>query len=1028
MLVGREDELRRLRRALDEATAGVGRLVLISGEAGVGKTRLALEALGEAERLGALTAVGACWDGAGTPGLWPWVQVLRTFRDRRAKDGDATVRGLDQLLDTGEPRTSDHFHVFEATLQLFSDVCQDHPAVVLLDDLQWADPASLSLVDFLHRHAVHLRLLMLGTYRSDEVTPPGDPGPDRLRDLSQKALSVPLRGLDNDAIGALREELGAPTTTAEAEHLRRLTGGNPFFVIESVAYRDPAESLGVRRAMDRRVDALGDAEREALITASLIGREAPTAVLDAVLEGGRAFEAVVDAVEQSGLARLEDDQLVFVHDLVRETLRARLPPDDCRHRFAHIVEAVQRAGLTGLLLPAQLAWMAARAVPDLPSASAVALLEAAAEDAKARLAYEAAGAHFADAAALTDDRQQCARLTLASADALQRAGELARARVTYTNLVEESDVSTRARALLGLQRLGDPAATDEPSDLVRRLDAVDAELDATSDQALHAAIRAARSRARSHLLSEDRTAAAPMAADALTLARQSRDEATIATCLLAYHDAIWEPGTEDTRRGLAEELTGIGHRLQDPSVEADGLLLRMVTELERGDPRYLHTHHQFDSLATTSGLPRLQFVATSRRGTVATMRADMALARTEIDAARALGERIADPDAVGMWCDQRWQVARHTGDDGAIDELLRTLREGGDPHWMVYAALVSVRNGDPDGATRLLPEVISLGERWPRWAARLWDTFLVEVVALEQNPTRIADLVARLEPDAANWAVLGGGVLVHGPMSLWLGRLEAAREDWSRARAWAEAAEVAARRLDATVWVLEARGDRLAAERALGTVDGREIASTIDAARELDLHPLARRLEVLAPAATDVSPNVFRRDHDVWTIVFDGIEIRVPDAKGLRDLHVLLRHANVEVPATALATDAPAVAGASDTMLDARAKAEYRRRLDDIDRELDNADRRGDAGRGARLEAERDALLAELRVASGLGGRDRQLGDDRERLRKTVTARIRDTLRRLDARHPALGAHLNASIRTGAICVYAPPHPVRWDL
>jgi hypothetical protein len=72
--------------------------------------------------------------------------------------------------------------------------------------------------------------------------------------------------------------------------------------------------------------------------------------------------------------------------------------------------------------------------------------------------------------------------------------------------------------------------------------------------------------------------------------------------------------------------------------------------------------------------------------------------------------------------------------------------------------------------------------------------------------------------------------------------------------------------------------------------------------------------------------------------------------------------------------------------------------------------------------------LAELRAASGLGRRDRQLGDDRERLRKTVTARIRDTLRRLDARHPALGAHLNASIRTGAMCTYAPPDPVRWDL
>ena len=78
-----------------------------------------------------------------------------------------------------------------------------------------------------------------------------------------------LAGLDNDGIRQLRDQLGAPTTIAEAEHLRRLTGGNPFFVIESVAFPDPIESLGVRRAIDRRVDALGDIERAVLAVASL---------------------------------------------------------------------------------------------------------------------------------------------------------------------------------------------------------------------------------------------------------------------------------------------------------------------------------------------------------------------------------------------------------------------------------------------------------------------------------------------------------------------------------------------------------------------------------------------------------------------------------------------------------------------------------------------------------------------------------------------------------------------------------------
>jgi hypothetical protein len=89
---------------------------------------------------------------------------------------------------------------------------------------------------------------------------------------------------------------------------------------------------------------------------------------------------------------------------------------------------------------------------------------------------------------------------------------------------------------------------------------------------------------------------------------------------------------------------------------------------------------------------------------------------------------------------------------------------------------------------------------------------------------------------------------------------------------------------------------------------------------------------------------------------------------------------------------------------------------------------RRDARRAESLEKERQALLDELRQAAGLGGRDRGLNDQRERLRKTVIARIRDSLRRLDDRHPPLAAQLRASVRTGAVCVYAPVESVSWDL
>jgi hypothetical protein len=1007
-LVGREEPLQRLLRAVDETLAGIGRLVLISGEPGVGKTRLALELLDEAERRGAATAVGACWDGAGAPGMWPWVQVLRA------------VGGGPDLSQPSD------FHLFEATLQVLSRVSEERPLVVLLDDLQWADPGSIALVDFLHRHAVHLRLLIVGTYRTDEIVRPEHPQRALLADLAAKALTVPLAGLDNDGIRRLREDLGVATTIAEAEHLRRLTGGNPFFVIESTAFNDPSESLGVRRAIDNRIDALGVDERRVLTVASLIGRDAPDVLVEAVVGDDIDASASLAAIERSGLMRADGEEHVFMHDLVRDAMRNRLSPDERRDLYAKIVETALAPELSGSLLPAQVAWLATQAVPDIARERAVTLLEAAAEDATARLAFEAAARHLDEAAGLTRDPVEWARLTLLSANAHQHAGELGAARERYESLLETPEVQTRAYALLGLHRIGDPAA-GRSSDVVRWLDDVDDELSDADDTALRAEVRAARSRARTHLLAGDRTDAREMAAEALALAREAGDDPTLASCLLAFHDAIWEPGTETERRDVTNQLAATGRRLGDAGVEAQGLLLRMVAEIEDGDPAYRRTHREFDAVARSSHSPRLQFVAASRRGMVAALRADFATALAEIDAARALGDRIGEPDAVSTWCDQRWQVARHAGDLDTIDALLRVLRDLGDPHWQVYDAVLAAERGDIEAARRAAVDVAWLGEVWPRWAARLWDTFTVELAIVEQDRARIDDLADRLERDAGHWAVLGGGVLVHGPIAAWLGRLEAARGRWDRAASRALDAEESARRLDAELWVLEARADRLRAQHELGSVDRDEVAATIVAARERGLAPIVDRLQELVPATPVRAPNVFRRDGDVWTLAFDGVDVRMPDSKGLGDLHTLLANPGVEVPAARLVTDAPVSADAAP-MLDQRAKEEYRRRLDAIDRELDRAAVRGDAERGKALEDERGALLDGLRRASGLAGRDRNLNSDRERLRKTVTARIRDTLRRLDDRHPALAAHLRESVHTGNVCVYAPRDRVTWEL
>lgn len=179
-------------------------------------------------------------------------------------------------------------------------------------------------------------------------------------------------------------------------------------------------------------------------------------------------------------------------------------------------------------------------------------------------------------------------------------------------------------------------------------------------------------------------------------------------------------------------------------------------------------------------------------------------------------------------------------------------------------------------------------------------------------------------------------------------------------------------------------------------------------------------LDRLRPAG-----DTFRRAGATWQLGFDDVVVHLPDAKGLHDIAALLAASGTPVHVFALlGRDAPP-AGA-DPVLDRTAVARFRERVAVLDRALDDADRAGDAERGDQVMRERDALLTELRTASGLGGRSRRLGDETERARKTVSARVRDALRRIEAAHPALGAHLRASVQLGTTCAYVSDSPRRW--
>ncbi|MFD9128428.1 ATPase, partial [Kitasatospora sp. NPDC059571] len=164
-----------------------------------------------------------------------------------------------------------------------------------------------------------------------------------------------------------------------------------------------------------------------------------------------------------------------------------------------------------------------------------------------------------------------------------------------------------------------------------------------------------------------------------------------------------------------------------------------------------------------------------------------------------------------------------------------------------------------------------------------------------------------------------------------------------------------------------------------------------------------------APPPPD-GAEVFRREGGLWLLRYAGREVRVADSKGLHDLAVL---------------HAPADTGEA---IDATARAAYRRRLVELGAEADEADAAGDGERSARIAVERDALVAQLSAAYGLGGRVRRTGSAAERARTAVTARIRTAVGRIAEVHPELARHLSTAVRTGTLCEYRPERRPDWRL
>ena len=1007
-LVGRDQPLARVRRALERAASGQRAVVAVAGESGIGKTELIRAATAGRP----LVAWGTCVEGAGAAGYWAWSRALEQLArqigaeeaGRLAGDEAALLATIAPVFGTplsGEPTARARLLLLDAVSRWLEAAAAARPVVVVLDDLHWADDSTLALADFVARSPLPAALCLIVSYRPDELRRAAR---TRLAGFASVAEHIQLGGLDRAAVGSLVTALAGPASLATVDEIYRRGGGHPVFTRElallGMQEGEAAIPGAVRDLIDRRIRRLPEPTQRVLEVAALAGNDVHPDVLAAVLGTPQPdIGAACAHARQAGiLTSAGGGGTRFSHDLYRETLAESVSAARRPALHQAIGAALEdRRARGGDVSAAELARHFCAAIgADGAQRAARWALAAAAADRESLAFAEAAGQlrrwrnAVADVGITADDDVRFDVL-MAEADALARAGSPSDARGL---LRAARDLALRGGAPGRLAEVAVAVAHLGARFSARRDEVID-ELDqalsavAGRDPALEALVSATLARELQHSVAGDRPRARPLSEHALAIGRDAGNPGTLLACLLARHDVLWTPGGGAARTEVAREIVAVAERARDDERRAEGLLLLANALLETGSAAYRPALDSCLDVLDRLGQPLHRYLAETRRGALALLRADLDEAADRIDAARALGERIREPDTANVWMSQRLELIRARAQP---EELTRFAADavahwtGAPIHANAVAAGFLARAGDLDGARRHVATVADLGT-WRADRSYLWSVFVRELAAAAaalHDEALSAQLLADLQPLGATCGVNGALVAFAGSHAHTAGLLVAAggrdgRDLLAQARAVYQ-------RLGAAGWLAEV-------DRELGTGPGQ---------------PSARSL---------------RRQGRTWQIIFNGQQATVPHSKGLADLAVLLAHPGQDVHVLDL-QGSPDRSGSAGQLADRRALAAYRQRLHELDDEIEEAGAGHDIERQARLGQEKQALLSELRRITRPGSQARVFaGYPAERARKAVAARLRDTIRRLEHDLPDLAAHLDQTIATGTYCRYrARPH------
>lgn len=894
--VGRERELGELLAAFDDAQAGRGRLVLLVGEPGIGKTRLADELIGEARARAARVIVGRCWEAGGAPAYWPWVQSLRAYiggtepealREQLA-DGAAVLAQLlpelhELLPDLPEPPSLEpegaRFRFFETVSAFLRRATRSHPLVLVLDDLHAADEPSLLLLRFVARELDGNRLLVVCAVR-DVAPTMRDPLLATVAELVRErgVREIPLGGLNQaDIAEYIPAATGVEPAPGLVEAVYAETEGNPLFVAETVRLLadegridGPEAHLriapSVRAVIDQRVGRVSERCRRLLTFACVMGREFgldPLArfsdfrdeeLMDALDEG--LAEQIVGQVPGS------PGRLRFGHALIRDALYEQLTPTRRMqlHRDAAEALAIAHAKDLGPHLT-ELAHHYVAAAPIGVAEQAVEFARRAGDRAVSQLAYEEAARLYEMGLSFVDEPSLRCDLLLELGEAKARAGDSSAAKRAFrvaAELAEDRGLPERlARAALGY---GGRIIWERQQD--------DGHLVPLLERAL-TALGGEESGLRVRLLA--RLAGGPLrgirfpperrfrlSREAVELARKLDDPATMAYALGAYIPANESPANTMETLELSTELLELATESGDKERLLEAHENRLERFFELGEIGKAQA--ELEAMATLADELRQP----AQRWLVVVCRARLALhegrfeeAERLIEQGRELGEQALSWNAGVAFRAQSYMLRREQGRLGEALELVTDSRREYPDHEVWGCALASVAaTQGMEAESRRAFEAVAADDfaglpfdqnAWPVGMGLLAET------AGSLGDAGGAEVLYELLLPYAERVAITYPELSMGSVSRHLGILAATVARWADAERHFEAALVANERIGARPWLAHTREDyarMLAARGKRGDRErGRELAAgALEEYRSLGMAGLTSAVEELERA------------------------------------------------------------------------------------------------------------------------------------------------------------------------------------